>query len=139
MERNEHKEIDVFIKKMVKEAGLESPSQDFTNKVFHQIQGISVQSPVTLYQPLISKKTWGILGILFLGIIGYLQYGSTVKNTLWLSGINTDFLSKFDILAVLSNISLSETMSYSLVGLAFCLYIQLFFIKRYLDRRIHLV
>ncbi len=138
MDMNEDKELDLFIKKMVQEAGLESPSEHFTSGVLKKVQHMNLQSPATIYQPLISKKTWALLGLVLSGIILYVVVGNGKNDSSWLANVNFDFLSKYDAFTVLSNSFISEILDYSIVGLILFVYIQIFLLKRYMDKRISL-
>ncbi len=133
---NENKELDTFIKKMVKEAGLESPSANFTHKVLGKIQRGTQQSHVTIYQPLISRTTWILLALVILSLFGYLVLVTENESATWFSILNVDFLSKYNIFALLANTSISETLIYSTIGLSIIVYIQLFLLKRYMDIRL---
>ena len=51
METNRDKEFDVFLKKAVKEAGLESPSDNFTSSLLARIGQQTVYSTVSRNKP----------------------------------------------------------------------------------------
>lgn len=136
MDMNENKELDDFIKKMVREAGLESPSEHFTHQVLGKIQFDTQQSQATVYQPLISKNTWILLALVIVGLFAYLVLGTEDASTSWLSPLNADSLSKYNIFSLIANTTISETLSYSIIGLSIIVYIQLFLLKRYMDIRL---
>ncbi len=139
MKGNENKELDILLKKMVKEAGLESPSVHFTDQILYKIQHVKQQSSATVYQPLISRTTWGLLAMALLGIFFYSIFGTVNSVRLWSSIENIDFLSKYDLLTKLANSPISETLSYSILGLSFFVYLQLYLLKRYMDKRVSLM
>lgn len=138
MDNYEHNELDNFVKKMVKEAGLEAPSEHFTEQLLHKIELAGKQSPVTAYQPLISRTTWLLLGIGFIGLFVYFVFAGTDTGMVWLSDLSFDFPEKYSFLDKISKINISETISYSVIGISLFVYIQLFLLKRYMDDRITL-
>lgn len=138
MDKHEHNELDNFVKKMVKEAGLEAPSEHFTEQLLHKIQQLGKQGAVTAYQPLISRTTWLLLGIGFIGLFVYFLFAGSDTGMTWLSDLSFDFPEKYNILDKISKINISKTISYSVIGISLFVYIQIFLLKRYMDGRITL-
>jgi hypothetical protein len=57
MKENEHKNIEQFVDKVMKETPLESPSPDFTPRVMANVLEVNKRN-ATVYKPLISKRGW---------------------------------------------------------------------------------
>ncbi|MEA1787545.1 hypothetical protein U1E44_15695 [Arenibacter sp. GZD96] len=133
---NDDKELDLFIKKMVKEAGLDAPSEQLTSRVLQSIEQLNLPVSTTTYKPLISNTFWGFLGTVLVGIILYVAFENTDQGISFLYTMNFDFLTKYEGYIASLNSVLSETLWYSIIGLILFFYIQLFILKRYMDHRI---
>ena len=132
----ENKKLDNFIRKSVKEAGLEQPSDGFTNAVFEKI-GLEVQkSSVLISEPLFSKTTWFILISAVTGIFTYVIFGSSssIENT-WMAAIQLNKLSSFNLSLNKSELPFSTTFIYGCSVVAFFVWIQVFLIKQRLNNR----
>ena len=65
MERNKEEHIDIFTRKIIKDAGLEKPSIDFTAMVMAKVETDKVplpSKPIT-YEAPISSKGWIAIAI----------------------------------------------------------------------------
>ncbi|MFS4494073.1 hypothetical protein [Maribacter sp. 2308TA10-17] len=132
----ENKELDDFIRKSVKEAGLEQPSDGFTNAVFEKI-GLEVQkSSVLTSEPLFSKTTWFMLISAVTGIFAYVILGSSasIENT-WMAAIKLNKLTSFNLSLNMSELPFSTTFIYGCSGVAFFVWIQVILIKQRLNKR----
>ena len=114
-----------FIKELVRKSHLESPSEGFTLQVMQQIEKeVVVQK---LYTPLITKKMWLIITVLFaffLSIAFYFLGNLETKNTT-ASLFQNVFQNSWDQLFL--SIRFSKSLSFSLV---------LFFIFSLLTKRL---
>ena len=73
---------DPVLTSMLKKNVLEVPSVNFTTRVMSQIQS----DGITEYKPIISKKIWSVLSLLFVGsVIFVLLSGSTSSNSSYVS------------------------------------------------------
>ena len=61
---NSSKKIEKLTQEWVKEAGIEQPSLGFVHNVMDSIEVSASQAKV--YQPLISRRGWGLIAILFI-------------------------------------------------------------------------
>ena len=122
---------DKILRDLLQESSLEKPSLDFSKAVMEKIQA---KSPVTAYKPLISKRSWGWIALVFLiasvGLYFYpesnwidLDRGFVVEK---LSGTTTFF----------PNVEISKTTLYAVVFLAL-FFIQIPFLKRFLEKNYH--
>ncbi len=129
MKEHTNKDLEKFVEKVMKSSKLESPSFEFTAKVMSQVTKIS-NSSISVYRPLISKTTWGILLLLTFGIVIFSVFS---KDTNTLGWFDTFDLSKIPNL--FSGIQVSRTVMYSLVMFAVMLFIQVPMLKHYFDKR----
>ncbi len=131
MNEQTKKPIEHFVDKVMKSSTLETPSFDFTAKVMSQVKAkVTSRSTVTVYKPLISKTTWGILVLLTAGMIIYSTFS---KDTTSLGLIDKLDLSK--IPNVFSGFKISQTAMYSLLMFTVMLFIQIPILKHYFNKR----
>jgi len=135
MEENKEKQLDDFVKKIVKSAGLETPSVGFTQNIMSKIVAQEAKSAVTVYQPLISKKSWLILATITLLLFAYVIFGKLDLTISWLPNINSEVLNKIGFMDALSQINLPNTAVYSLFGIILFFYVQIIFLKIHLESR----
>ncbi|MEO9511192.1 MAG: hypothetical protein ABJN84_14625 [Flavobacteriaceae bacterium] len=127
MEENKEKELDFFLKKNIKEIGLEEPSTNFTTDVFLKIQTLPIEN-VYVHKPLISKWGWCLIALLITGVsLLLLNTGPFQQN--WIPVLKLDFFTK---LALFDNLNfISNTMVYGFLALTIFIYVQVFVLKRY--------
>jgi len=135
MEANNKEKLDGLIRKSVKEAGLESPSVDFTKNLMTKIKVASKQESVTVYKPLISKVGWGILAIIVLALSVFALDQKLDIQLAWLEKMNMGALPKVQLLDTLPNFGLSNIFFYSILIFAVFAVIQLVLLKQRLDRQ----
>lgn len=81
--KDENKHSDIYTRKLIQKAGIETASEDFTDSVMNAVE---VRSPKleTSYQPLFSKKTWAVIAAVIVGvlvmILSYSPSGSNMKS-----------------------------------------------------------
>ncbi len=117
MKENADKYLDDLAKKVIKDASMESPSFSFTDVVMSQVEALNISS-VTVYKPLISKKTWVFISIVFLCATAYLILGNSSATYGWLSSIDLSVISNNKLTDSLSGFTMSNTLSYSIGFLA---------------------
>ena len=127
--------LDKLAKKVVKSSAKESPSLDFTANVMAQIEAANI-SHITVYKPLISKRTWFIIATLAVIGFGYLLYSGNSEGLGLLDKVDFSVLSNNKVAEVLSGIKFSKTFMYvvGLGGLMF--FIQILLMKHYLNKRL---
>lgn len=113
-----------LVKKMIKGLPLERPSSDFTQKVMQQVLRRSLKNS---YQPLISKRAWLVIAMMFiLGVLWLFYHPET-------SLIDSEALSwnnKLQFKNPFETIELSKTTVYAIGFMALFL-LQIPFLKRY--------
>lgn len=135
MKENKDKQLNDFVKKIVKSAGLETPSDGFTQNIMSKIAAQEVKSTVTVYQPLISKTSWFVLAAFAVFLFTFIIFGNLDLNVSWLPGIDQLAPNKIGFLDSLSQIRLPSTLVYGLSGLALFIYVQIIFLKKHLESR----
>ena len=65
MQDKTDKYLDDLTKKVIKIGSIESPSFNFTDTVMSQVEALG-KNQLTVYKPLISKKKWALILIIFL-------------------------------------------------------------------------
>ncbi|GGG07273.1 hypothetical protein GCM10011344_04760 [Dokdonia pacifica] len=71
MKENEEKLIDQVVSKAVQKVSVKSPSHDFTKTLMHTIKTAQASQTTIVYQPLISKRIWSLLAVVFALLIGF--------------------------------------------------------------------
>jgi len=126
------KEIENLIEKMMSENTLESPSFDFTSKIMSQVL-IAEKSKIKAYKPLISKTTWIFIGITLAALTAYSFYSN---NGISNFGIDKTYSDKAS--ALFSGIHFSKNILYALLIVPFMVLIQIGVLKNYFDKKYQL-
>lgn len=134
MKEHTDKYLDDLIKKVIKETPIEQTSFNFTETVMSQVGALSTSS-VTTYKPLISKKAWVFIAVVFLLTIVYLFFENNHSTSPWLNALDLSVLSDNKVTKALSNFSISNTLMYAIgfFGLMVC--IQVTLLKQHFDKR----
>jgi len=135
MEENKDKQLDDFVKKVVKNTGLETPSDDFTQSIMSKIVAQNEKSMATRYKPLISKTSWLVLGSIALFLLAYAIFGNLDLNVSWIPRIDEVAPVEIRFFNTLANLQLPNTLVYSLTGLTFFIYVQIILLKKHLENR----
>ena len=137
------KNIEEITKYIIKEAQIESPSEDFLDKVMNSVKLESKLSLTKVYQPLISKSAWLLIIMVFFGLSIFMLAGNS-ENSNFLSKVATSSFDKITSIKVFKSISsinifenihFSTTFTYSFVFFSILVMLQLFFIKNYFNKQ----
>jgi hypothetical protein len=121
------KKEELFTKQLVKEAGLSKPSVDFTKRVMEVVAAKS--SIQEVYQPLISKRVWGVLaGVMAICLV--LLFVIPIGNEPLFGTLEMHKYMNFSI----PELKLSKTMLYAL-GCTALFLVQIPFLKHYLGKQ----
>jgi len=134
MKENADKHLDHLSRKVIGKSSIESPSFDFTQTVMTHINELKT-SKVTTYVPLISKRVWSIIAIIFVGLLGYTFFGTSTQKTNWADKLGLEELPNLELNNPLANLEVSQTLIYSVLLFAIMLCIQIPILKRYFDKR----
>ena len=121
-------ELTGLTDKIMKEASLETPSNDFTINVMSRIEELGTS---TVYQPLISKKMWVVIALGIAALMFLALSGSIESMTLF-----SDLRLNFDLYKLLPSLSVSSPFMYGVFFLSILLIIQVPFLKYYFDKRL---
>ncbi len=132
MEKNKEKQFDAFLKKAIKEVELDAPSLNFTEDLLEKLEISQVKKSSTAYKPLISKTIWVIIGALILIALGGAFIGDFESTLNWWPSMN---LNTNYVFGGFLSIVISSTYLYGFVGLAFFLFVQIYFIKNHVNRQ----
>ncbi|WP_405205642.1 hypothetical protein [Aquimarina sp. LLG6339-5] len=121
------------IKRLVKEAGVENPSVDFLQNVMHNVsvENTSSNKPL-VYQPLISRKAWVVIGLIVIGVLISLPFLS--DGTWALRKFDFPLFSLRDFKNPFADFRLHATTTYGIIFLAILFTVQITVIKRRIDK-----
>lgn len=133
---HENEKLEAMLEQLMRDDVLESPSANFTHKVMDEVYAIEESSSsVFQYKPLISKKAWWVIAIVFTVLIAYIwtSGGASTEPTL-LSSVQ---LPKFNY-SVLDNLNwqLTGAFKYGAIFFAVMILVQMTVLKSYFDRRL---
>ncbi len=135
MNENADKYLDDLAKKVMEEIPLESPSFNFKASVMSQVTELSNNS-ITTYKPLISKKGWLVISILFLALIMYTLLGIQEEPTSWFDTLDLSVLSNNKLTSLLSGFSIPKTLIYAIVLFGLMFSIQVPILKNHFNQRL---
>ncbi|MEZ4841962.1 MAG: hypothetical protein R2821_10760 [Flavobacteriaceae bacterium] len=132
MSGQEDKQLDDFLKKVIKEVPLKTPAENFTEQLLQKIAVEKQQSSIS-YTPIISTKGWIFIFSTILLIISYLYINNTsaTSEQNQILAIFNNILSAFDFTF---SINFSETFSYAIVLLIPLLLIQITLLKKHFNK-----
>jgi len=128
------KNIENLIDKMMAESTLESPSIDFTSKIMDQVLAAE-KSKTKVYKPLISKKTWILLGAGLTALIAYSIYSNSNTANLETSQL---YLNLDKASGLFSGIHFSKNILYAVLIVPIMILIQIGVLKNYFDKKYEL-
>lgn len=129
------RELDKLTAKIVKEKTLDGPSLDFTSKVMERIE-VAYSKRSIAYVPLISGRTWGVLGFgLFCVVIFLISMQDSDQVNRWYYNFEWPQFQLPHILDSLPVIPISDTLVYGVLVFTLFLYVQILFLKKYFDGR----
>jgi len=129
--------LDELSEKILIASDLEAPSSDFTTNIMLNINVVKKQSESTIYKPLISKKTWLFIALVFIVVLAYAFSVNTSGNIGWFTDINFSFMPSISMTSFFSKLSFSKTVVYAVVFLTLMLFVQVPLLKKYYDNRIN--
>jgi len=124
------KDIEQLIGKVMKEHVLQEPSFDFTSKVMARV---TVQPKAVRYEPLISRAGWAtIFGSIFATCI-YMFSGTAPQPTQY--DLDVSFLYNNKVSEALAGTHFSEAAMYAAMVVAFLVLIQIPLLKKHFGRK----
>ena len=137
MEENKIKDFDAFLRKAVKEVGLEEPSTNFNQAIFSKLE-LNKVSHIKNAKPLIPLVGWILIWISFIALVASVLFFGQGQKT---DGLYINLLNKLVNLNFINKIpdfQVSEIYTYGVIGLLVFLYVQIFALKKYLNNKLAL-
>ncbi|MEE9361328.1 MAG: hypothetical protein V3U92_01880 [Cellulophaga sp.] len=136
MDKDENIKLEAFVKKAVKEIGLEQPSANFMDNLLAKIEVEESADLKIAYTPLISKRIWGLVAVVILGIFGFVFFNENPTDVTWMYLANLNGLAEYKVFQLFSDISfadihLSKTFVYGMVILSLLVCVQVLYLKKY--------
>ena len=125
--KEEDKNIEKFIEKVMAETSLETPSFDFTSKIMAQV-AVEKEAKIAVYKPLISKPVWYSIAAILVAMTGYSFFSGSAETQ-----FDIDLGAK--MAGLIPNFHFSDTTSYSVLILTLMVLIQIPLLKHYFDKR----
>lgn len=135
MEKNKEELFDAFAKKVVKDAGLDRPSVNFTDSVLSKIQLAADKKKSFVHQPLISKKYWLLIALGVGAIFAYIIFAKPNVDEGLLRMMKWNQLVEFNLFGKLSNFGVSSTVMYGFLALAFFIWVQVLWLTKRVGKR----
>jgi|SRR6185312_3231044 len=132
MKTRDDKNIQRLVEKMMLDSALEAPSFDFTSKVMSEVISMEKKKSIS-YKPLISKRAWFMIFAAIAVFITWLIFTGYSAETQ--TNINFNFINAANILKVFSGFQLSSLTLYILLLGIILIFLQIIFLKSYLDKR----
>lgn len=133
MKTRDDKNLEKLVEKMMLDSALEAPSLDFTSKVMSEVMSMEKKKSIS-YKPVISKRGWFIIfaaiGV-FITCLIFTGYSGDQTQT----NINFNFINGDKILKVFSAFQFSSLTLYILLLGIIMIFIQIIFLKSYLNKR----
>ena len=125
------KRILELVNKLMDADNLEKAPAGFTESVMSKIDALS-ESKSTIYKPLISKQIWWLLGIGFIGLLGFIIFKQPATS----GGLSKRFDLPEVSLGFLENFSLdfSTSLMYAMVFLVIMISVQVPLLKQYFNK-----
>lgn len=131
----ENKKLDDFVRRSIKEVGLEEPSIDFTDSVLSKIAVAKQKKNVLIAKPLLSKTTWFLTLAAVAAIFGFVLFSDSTVESKWLAAVQLNKLTSYNLSLNLPELSFSTAFIYGSIAIALFVWLQVFLIKQRLDKR----
>lgn len=128
------KKLDDFIRKSIKEVGLDKPGKDFTSLVLSEIQVNGAASKSLVQKPLLSKSAWLVILMAVLTIFVYVIFNEPNLKSTWLSISKLNQLASFNLFGKIPSIHISKPFLYGFLTISFFGIVQVFLLKIRLDK-----
>ena len=135
MDKFDDKNLEAFVDRIMEEAPVESPSIDFTKNV---MQRLEVEAPqhVFEYKPILSGRVLSLGFVAFVALVFLLGSQLGVDNGQgWFKNMDMEnwFHTNWSWMA---DYSTSKTMVYAFIFLGLMFFVQVPWLKRYLDKSV---
>ncbi len=132
MKNKENKNIEKLVEIMMQDSNLETTSFDFTSRIMTEVAAIQRKNSVS-YKPVISRRAWFFIFTAISGFIAWLIFTKKETST----NFNFSFINTHAIFKVFDGFQFSDiTTNIILLAMAM-MFIQILFLKSYLNKRFH--
>ncbi len=131
----ENKQLDDFIRKSIKEAGLEKPTVDFTDAVLSKITVANQKDSFLVTKPLLSKTTWFLTFAAIAALFSYVLFSDSTTESTWLAAVKLNKLTSFNLSLNFPEVTFSAAFIYGSMAIAVFVWLQVFIIKQRLAKR----
>ena len=126
------KDIEKLIDKVMKEHTLQTPSFDFTSKVMAQVEVVPITKAI-YYQPLISTTGWATIFGSILAICIYVFIDAAQQTNQYALDLSILYDNKLS--EAVAKIHFSEVTMYAVIVLTFLILIQIPLLKNHFGRK----
>ncbi len=134
MEENKDKQDHAFAKKLIIEAGLETPKLDFTKTVMDALKTKETIPASLQYSPLISPAWWGFISALVVAIFTYVLLSESTLESSWLTLHQFHGFAEYNVFETTLKQPIAMTAVYGCVALAVLVLVQIPLLKKYFNR-----
>jgi hypothetical protein len=134
MQDHTEQHLDKLAKKVMQSSTVESPSLDFTANIMAKVKASGI-SHVTVYKPLISKRTWIIVAVLILGGLSYGIFGN-IEGLGWVDKVDFSIISNNKVTDAISGFTMSKTLMYAIGVCGLVFFIQIPMMKYFMNKRL---
>ena len=134
MKSKEDKNLENLVEKMMKDTSLETPSFNFTSKVMSDVFSIEKKKSFS-YKPVISKRTWLIIFAAIGSLITWMIFNVSENKTS--SNFDFRFVNVDKIFTIFSGFQFSSITTNIILLAMLMIFIQILFLKNYLNKRFH--
>ena len=134
----ENKKLDHFIRKSIKNVGLENPPTDFTDSVMSKIQSSTEVNAVFVYKPLLSKFVWLVILSIVALVFAYVILASPIVETTWFSIAQLNQMITFNVSGKIPNFEVSSISVYGISIFTLFAVLQIFMVKQRIDKHFSL-
>ncbi len=135
MKNKENKNIEKLVENLMAETAMEIPSVDFTAKVMSGVFAVEKKKSL-VYKPLISKWAWYIILGSFACLFSFVLFKNH-QNTPMESYFNFSLFNSEKFFHFFSGLEIPPIASYVFLIATVMIFIQIFFLKNYLNKRFH--
>ena len=135
MEAEHERKQEEQLKKLIQEQGWHTPRAGFTDAVMGALNSEAAAAPVS-YKPLISRTAWGFLALAIGSVCLFMLLGNWEQEAGFLSDRWAEKLTSLMMYGYLDEMTVSNSLVYAFLGLSVFVYIQIFLLKRKMDRQL---
>ncbi|MCB0476004.1 MAG: hypothetical protein KDC69_10025 [Flavobacteriaceae bacterium] len=135
MNEREDKDNDIFLRNTLRNIPLNTPSDDFTDRVMDRIYAEQANKMIR-YSPLISLKGWLAIAGMNLLMVTYLIRADKNESPAW-PYLNAFFDKIKDLKVLHFSFDYPETLKYGFIFLAVMLLFQVSFLKKHFDKHLN--